>query len=111
MRVKVDIEVQKILTKYGLGQSDAFRRELATNVRRRCDKYVPFKEGYLKDTAQVSGDGRTITYIQPYAKKQYTIPYKHSDHLRGEYWDKRMIANEKAQLAEDMDTYVKGRGK
>lgn len=109
MKVQVDIDVDKIMHSYGLGSSDKARKALATNVRRRCDKYVPFRVGHLKNNSQVSGDGRAITYLEPYAKKQYTIPYKHSDPLRGAHWDSRMIANEKAQLVADMEAYVKGR--
>lgn len=109
MKVDVDIDVQKIMHSYGLGSSDKARKALATNVRRRCDKYVPFDTGTLKNNAQVSSDGRTITYLEPYAQKQYTIPYKHSDPLRGAHWDSRMVANEKAQLVADMEAYVKGR--
>lgn len=109
MKVDVDIDVQKIMHSYGLGSSDQARKVLASDVRRRCDKYVPFDTGTLKDTAQVSGDGRSIVYPQSYAGKQYTVPYKHSDPLRGDHWDSRMMSNEKEQLIKDMDAYVKGR--
>lgn len=109
MKVDVDIDVQKIMHSYGLGSSNKTRKALAANVRRRCDKYVPFDTGTLKNTAQVTGDGRSIIYPQSYARKQYTIPYKHSDPLRGANWDSRMVANEKDQLVADMEAYVKGR--
>lgn len=109
MKVDVDINVQKILHSYGLGSSDQARKALASDVRRRCDKYVPFRIGNLKNNSQVSADGRTITYLEPYAEKQYTVPYRHSDPLRGDHWDSRMISNEKDQLIKDMDAYVKGR--
>lgn len=109
MKVQIDIDVQKIMHSYGLGSSDKARKALATNVRRRCDQYVPFREGHLKNNSQVSSGGRTITYLEPYAQKQYTIPYRHSDPLRGDHWDSRMIANEKGQLVADMEAYVKGR--
>lgn len=109
MKVDVDIDVQKILHSYGLGSSDKTRKMLASRVRTRCDKYVPFREGHLKDNSQISGDGRTITYLEPYAKKQYTIPYRHSDPRRGPHWDSRMMANEKDKLVSDVEAYVKGR--
>ena len=109
VNVNVNMDVQKILRTYGLGSSDKTRKFLAADVKRRCDKYVPFDTGTLKNTAQVSGDGRSIVYPQSYAAKQYENPYGHSDPLRGDHWDSRMMANEQGQLTADMDAYVKGR--
>ena len=108
MKVDVDINVQKILHSYGLGSSDQARKALAADVRRRCDKYVPFDTGTLKNTAQVSGDGRSIVYPQSYAGKQYAAPYRHSDPLRGDHWEKRMLANEEGQLISDFENHLKG---
>lgn len=107
MKVKVDINTDKILASYGLGASTKARTALASNVARRCDKYVPKDTGVLIDTAQVAGDGHSITYIQPYAAKQYTRNYRHSDPNRGPNWDKRMLANEKGQLLSEFETYLK----
>lgn len=109
MTVNVDVDVQKILKKYGLGQSDAFRKALAVNVRRRCDKYVPMDTGALKNTAQVSSNGRAITYVQRYAAPQYTKNYHHDDPNRGPHWDKRMMINEGAELIADMQRFAEGR--
>lgn len=106
MKISIDVDAQKILRKFGLGSSNRFRSAFASNVARRCDKYVPYKDGPLKNTVQVSHDGRQIIYPQRYAQKQYTIPYKHKDPNRCSYWDKRMIANEGAQLEADMQAYI-----
>lgn len=109
MKVKVDINVQSILKSYGLGPSTKGRKFLASEVRRRCDKYVPFDTGVLKNTAQVSEDGRQIVYPQQYASPQYTKSYRHSDPLRGPHWDRRMMVNEGATLRADFENYIKGR--
>lgn len=106
MKISVDISTQKILHKYGLGSSFRFRKVLASNVARRCDKYVPMDTGILKNTVQVAGDGSNIVYNKPYARRQYTVPYKHKDPNRCSYWDKRMIANEGPQLEADMQSYI-----
>ena len=110
VKVDVDVDVQKIMAKYGLGSSDKFRKAMAVNVRRRCDKYVPKDFGTLKDTAQISGDGRAITYVQRYAAPQYTRNYRHSDPNRGPYWDTRMMSNEGDKLIADMQSFAERRG-
>ncbi len=108
-KVSVNIDTTAICRKYGLGSSNAARKALAANVRRRCDKYVPFDVGTLKNTAQVAGDGSTVTYIQPYARKQYTTPYRHSDPRRCQYWDRAMMAAEGDAVVRELEAYIKGR--
>nr|DAK72817.1 MAG TPA: Minor capsid protein [Caudoviricetes sp.] len=65
---------------------------------RRCDKYVPYDTGRLKGSARLSPGGRTLSYSAPYAAAQYYLPYRHSDPLRGRFWEKRMLAAEKTAL-------------
>ncbi len=108
MKMKVDIDASAILSKMGLGPSNEARVKLATMVKDRSDKYVPFDQGHLKNNAQVSSDGRTLTYLEPYAAPQYTKNYRHSDPNRGPNWDKRMLANEKGQLLSDFENHLKG---
>lgn len=38
-------------------------------LAKMCDPYVPFLEGHLSQTIQVSSDG--VRYTQPYARYQY----------------------------------------
>lgn len=106
MNVKVDIDAQKILKRFGLGRSDQFRLRFASNIARRCDKYVPMDTGVLKNTVQISSGGHRLIYPQKYAQKQYTIPYRRSDPNRGNYWDKRMMSNEGDKLEADMQAFV-----
>jgi hypothetical protein len=108
MKVTVNIPTAAIVAKMGLGQSDTARKALAVSVRRRSDKYVPLDTGTLKNNAQVSSDGRSITYLEPYAAPQYTKNYHHTDPNRGPYWDQRMLANEKGQLVAEFENYLKG---
>ena len=111
MSVKVftNIDTAAICRKYGLGTSDKARKALAANVRRRSDKYVPKDQGNLINTAQVAPDGSSITYMMPYARKQYTIPYRHSDPLRCQYWDRAMMAAEGDAVVRELETFLKGR--
>lgn len=111
MKVKVftNIDTTAICRKYGLGSSNAARKALADNVRRRSDKYVPKDQGNLKNTFQIAPDGSTITYMMPYALKQYTIPYRHKDSLRCRYWDRVMMAAEGDAVVRELETFLKGR--
>lgn len=43
--------------------------QIYNNLAKRCDPYVPFLNGPLSQTAQISSDG--VRYIQPYARYQY----------------------------------------
>ena len=108
MKLKLKLDANAIRTAYGLGPSNRARLELARQVRRRCDKYVPYDTGQLKNTAAISPDGRYLTYSQPYAHDQYYKNYRHSDPLRGPRWEKRMLANEKGPLLSEFERALKG---
>lgn len=106
MGATVTLPVEQILSSRGLGPSSGARKYLAQRVRVRCDKYVPYDTGRLKNTAQISGDGATITYVQPYAEKQFYVNYYHTDPNRGHQWHKRMLAAEGSALVGDMQAYL-----
>lgn len=126
MRIKADIHPKTILRSRGLGDDDGARLRLASTVKRLCDPYVPMQQGVLKNTAQVAADGSSILYPQPYAHYQYygevmagrapkhytgkPIDY-HGAPMRGPRWDKRMLADHKREIEEDLANYVGGRPK
>ena len=138
VRVSVKLDVGDILQKRGLGQSKKARRYLAERVRARSDPYVPMQQGTLKNTAQISADGKQLIYKQPYAHYQYkgkvmgpnvllkvgwrsmakkggkyytgkNLKYHKNDTgLRGPHWDKRMLGDHRDDLIKDVDAYVAG---
>lgn len=126
MRVKTDIRPAAILRARGLGDSDRARVFLANEVARLSDPYVPMQKGILKNTKQIAGSGRTITYLGPYAHyqhvgevmagrapKHYTgkpLTY-HGAPMRGPEWDKRMMADRKDDLTQSVANYVGGNPK
>lgn len=85
---------------------DTGRRKVASEVKRLCDPYVPYKDGPLKNSAQVLTDG--VLYVQPYAAKQY---YENSGWQtpRGAYWDRRMMADKGDQLTESIAKFCGGK--
>lgn len=109
MKVQVNLPVEKILAARGLGQRGGAGKFLGNQVRQRCDNYVPKDTGLLKDTAEVSADGRRIRYVQPYAAEQFYGEYRHADPNRGDHWHRRMLSREKAALLDALRRYMAGR--
>lgn len=105
--------IQKIKLKHMINKDGKAQRFFTHKVRRMCDPYVPFEKGPLKKTAE-EGD-HTITYVQPYAKKNY---YENRGNgtqgtalngLRGKLWDKRMWVDRGDEIVESVANYVGGR--
>lgn len=107
MKITLKTDIGKIRASYGLGTSNRARQQLARQVRRRCDKYVPYDTGQLKNTATISPDGRELTYPQSYAGAQYYRNYHHSDPVRGAHWETRMLLSEKGQLLREFERTLK----
>ncbi len=114
MQVKIKIDpASKILLKRSLQKGGKVQKFFTHEVRRRCDKYVPFRDGPLKNTAVEQED--RILYNTPYAAKQY---YNNggngqdgmsSGGLRGKLWDKRMMAAEGDKVVEAVADYAGGK--
>lgn len=140
VKVTTKINVGEILRRRGLGDSDRVRKYLASQVRKRSDPYVPFRQGTLKDTAQVSPGGTQVIYTQPYSNYQYRglvmgpnvltsegwrsmakkggkyytgkeLEHKSDNGMRGPYWDKRMLANHRDDLEKDVADAIGGKAK
>lgn len=125
MDAEVNIDAEKILKKYGLGQSKEAQRFLAEDVERLCQPYVPMSAGsaaHMVDAARVTEDG--IIYPGPYAHYQYVgevmagrapkhytgqaINY-HGAPMRGKQWDKRMMADKGKEVEKDFEIYLRRR--
>lgn len=111
-RLQLD-PVDKILLRRNLGKDGKAGRVFATEVMRRCNKYVPFRTGTLKNTARI--EGTKIVYPAPYAKQNYYSNAGRSQDgtatggLRGKQWDKRMMAAEGKECVRATAQYVGGR--
>lgn len=123
-KIKVDIDVDKILRLRGLGNDHKAQKKLATLVAKKCEPYVPMQSGSLKNDAVIADDGSSITYPDPYAHYQYygevmagrapkhytgrDIDYSGAP-MRGKEWDKRMLADKQKELLEDFAKAVGGK--
>ena len=98
-----DFNKRGIINKFGMQDGGKTELFLANDCFRRMQKYVPFDTGALSTTATVRAG--SVTYEVPYAHKQYTT--NHGKGLRGKYWDKKMIANERDVLTREVENYAK----
>ena len=98
-----DFDKNKITDKFGFQTGGKTHLFFSNSCFRRMQKYVPFDTGALSTTATVKPN--SVTYEQPYAHRQYTK--NKGKGIRGRYWDKKMVANEKDQLAKEVENYAK----
>ena len=122
MRVKVNINANKILASHGLGTSKKAQKYLASEIVRLSDPYVPMQQGDLKNRRTIAADGSEIVYTQPYAHYHYYgkamagRPPKHytGDDLtyngapmRGPRWTERMLADKKKEIENNLEAFIK----
>lgn len=98
-----DFDKGKIASKYEMQQGGKTQLFLADTCFRRMQKYVPFETGALSTTATIKPG--SVTYEQPYAHKQYTT--NKGKGIRGKYWDRKMVANEKELIVKEVEAYAK----
>lgn len=124
MRITVTNTVRG-LTERKFPPDDKLRKYLAGRVKAHCDPYVPMRAGVLKNTAAISSDGSELTYGQPYAHyqwhgmamagrapKHYTgkaLRYKGAP-MRGAQWEKRMVADRRTVLEDEIAAFINERG-
>lgn len=128
MNVKVNIDAKKILKKHGLGSDQRAAKQLATMIARHADKRVPFRDGPLKNTRQITANngGVQLVYPQPYAHyqwegkvmggrapKHYTgaaIDYAGKP-TRGDHWIDRTWQEDGGKITSDFAKVVGGKKK
>lgn len=108
--MKIDLDTDRILSSRGLNKGGMAQRFFTSTMRRHMDKYVKKDTGALKNTAVEAVD--SITFIQPYAHKQYLLPNtREGAPMRGPYWDKRCWAADGRTITEEVARYVGGKAK
>ncbi len=98
-----DFDGRKIISKYGMEKNGNLHLFLADSCFRRMHKYVPLDTGTLASHATVRPG--SVTYEEKYAHRQYTT--NKGKGIRGKYWDKKMIANERDVLTREVENEAK----
>ena len=113
MGLSTKVDLSKLDRRFGptarAGAQESFARRAELLMR----KYVPYREGPLRDSAKVASRFRTgrIVYDTPYARRQYTEEgYAHSG-KRTHHWDRAMMGRDgKTLRAYAAKLYDKGVG-
>ena len=106
VRINID-KTDKILLKRNLSKNGKAQLFFTSEVAILSDPYVPFDKGNLKNTRKIDKD--KITYVQPYAKKQWNE--NKGKGLRGKEWCLRMWANRGKEIVKSVAKLVGGRAK
>ena len=127
IRVRVKMKpVKTILTRMGVKPDGDVQMFVTNTVNRRIIRYMPFRSGALSTKLKHIKSATEIEVLGPYARYQYygkvmegpapkvvtdrDLKYdKTKNPLAGPFWDRRMIANEGAQIADEARRYVSGR--
>ena len=125
VRVKMK-PVNTILTRMGVKPDGDVQMFVTNTVNRRIIRYMPFRSGALSTKLKHIKSATEIEVLGPYARYQYygkvmegpapkavtdrDLKYdKTKNPLAGPCWDRRLIANEGAQIAGEVRRYVSGR--
>lgn len=127
IRVRVKMKpVNTILTRMGVKPDGDVQMFVTNTVNRRIIRYMPFRSGALSTKLKHIKSATEIEVLGPYARYQYygkvmegpapkvvtdrDLKYdKTKNPLAGPFWDRRLIANEGAQIAGEVRRYVSGR--
>ena len=127
IRVRVKMKpVNTILTRMGVKPDGDVQMFVTNTVNRRITRYMPFRSGALSTKLKHIKSATEIEVLGPYARYQYygkvmegpapkavtdrDLQYaKTKNPLAGPFWDRRLIANEGAQIAGEVRRYVSGR--
>ena len=127
IRVRVKMKpVNTILTRMGVKPDGDVQMFVTNTVNRRITRYMPFRSGALSTKLKHIKSATEIEVLGPYARYQYygkvmegpapkvvtdrDLKYdKTKNPLAGPFWDRRLIANEGAQIADEARRYVSGR--
>ena len=127
IRVRVKMKpVNTILTRMGVKPDGDVQMFVTNTVNRRITRYMPFRSGALATKLKHIKSATEIEVLGPYARYQYygkamegpapkvltdrDLKYdKTKNPLAGPFWDRRLIANEGAQIADEVRRYVSGR--
>lgn len=112
MSIVIDIDHNATLERYGLSDNNPMlRRYLAARVQARADKFVPMRQGPLKNTYAIAPDGSSVTYLMSYAKRQYEN--ERYTHLPGRthHWIDTMMQAEGSAVEADIRAWIAERGR
>ena len=110
--IKVDLNLDKKLKRtFEEVNTGATMVAIYNTLAKRCDPYVPFLEGPLSQTVEITPRG--VRYTQPYARYQYYGDnFKHTlDYhpLASARWDKAMLRDHGDEFRDEIKQIIQWR--
>ena len=114
MRVKLK-PTSEIIANLGLDVNGRVQRFFQETCYKHMNKYVPKRNGNLRDNVDLSNPTQIVYESKPYAEIQYygiiwghKIPPENYTTLgTGPYWDKRMVSAEIDDIVNEVQNYVR----
>ena len=104
VEIDVSIDTRAIEQKFENLVDDNVMLEIHNTLAKMCDPYVPFLEGPLSQTIQVTPE--SVRYIQPYARYQYYgTGFNHTTDYHPQataMWDKVMMDEQGEQFVDQV---------
>lgn len=102
---EVHIDLSKLESKFvNLCKDETLLLSIHNLLRKKCDPYVPYLNGPLSITAEVTSSG--VTYVQPYAHYQYHgVGFNHTlthHPLASAEWDEAMMRDHREEFEEEV---------
>ena len=112
LNVRVSGALQKKLTNTveEINKDYATKLAIHNTLAKRCDPYVPFLNGPLSQTIQITADG--VRYVTPYARYQYYGDgFKHTleyHPLATSRWDQAMLMDHREEFDKEVEQIIRG---
>lgn len=124
-RVKVEMKpVNTILARIGVDSTGRIQRFVTNTINRRITAYMGYKTGFMATKAKIIKSPTEIEVSTPYARYNYygklmvgpapktltdvNLQYDQSHNPNaGPFWDRRMMAAEKKQIAQEATEYAR----
>lgn len=111
--VKAEINDAAIQKKLDMLIDDRVMYQIHDLLAKMCDPYVPFLEGPLSQTVEVSP--QSVKYVQPYARYQYYgTDFNHTIDYHPQataLWDKVMMSEKGEEFRAGVRAILKARAK
>ena len=113
IETEVHINDSAILDKLDNLVDDTIMLEIHNTFAKMCDPYVPFLEGPLSQTIEVSP--KSVKYVQPYARYQYYgTEFNHTLDYHPQataLWDKVMMSEHGEEFVEEVQNILARRAR
>jgi len=110
LKISKDIQDTLIAPLEQLNSDPRIKLAIHNTLAKRCDPYVPFLNGPLSQTLDISAEG--VRYKMIYAKAQYYgVQFRHTleyHPLASAKWDQAMMRDHGEEFKQEVKEIIKG---